>query len=100
MSERRYIYWRKDMPKKDGLTFANVHLLIGYNQGTIADFQQMADKLRETFPQAGNDKIGAGRVHKSSFVNGFSIVTWGNYIPEGDYPDWQQVEDRQMEYFW
>lgn len=101
MATYQYIYWRTDMPPNEkGEIFANVHLLVGYNQGYITNFQKMADKLRETFPQATNDKIGAGKVFKSSYVDGYSIITWDAYIPKGEYPGWCQKDTGDMEYFW
>jgi hypothetical protein len=101
MSEERFIYWRKDIPQKEGMTFANVHLLVGYNQGTITDFQEMAAKIREVFPQAKDNEIHCGKVHISSTCKGFSIVTWDAYIPtNADYPEWHQVHDGKIEYHW
>ncbi|HEY9584790.1 MAG TPA: hypothetical protein VJI33_04420 [Candidatus Paceibacterota bacterium] len=101
MATHKYIYWRPDSPKNEaGETFANVHLLVGYNQASISDFRKMADELRKTFPQATDDEICGGKVFKSSFVAGFTIVTWGAHIPTGDYPDWQQKPNGNMEYHW
>ena len=88
------------MPQKDGMTFAHVHLLVGYNKGTITAFQEMAAKLKETFPQAQDSEIHCGTVHTSQTCKGFSIVTWDHCIPNGDYPGWRQVENDQMEYYW
>ena len=99
--EKKYIYWHPNMePDANGNVFANVHLLEGYNQGSVADFQRMADKIRETFPQATDEEICGGKVTKSSCVNGFTIVTWGAHIPKGEYPSWHQVQDRKIEYHW
>ena len=100
MSEKCFIYWRKDRAKKFGETFAHVHLLVGYNQGTIADFQAMVTKLRKTFPEAPNDQIYCGKITTSRFYKGFSIVSWNAYIPEGDYLGWDQITGGNMEYFW
>ncbi len=101
MATHKYIYWRPDIkPNEKGETFANVHLLIGYNQGSITDFRKMAEELRETFPQATDDAIHGGKVFKSSFVDGHTIVTWGAFIPKADYPGWHQKEDGCMEYYW
>ncbi len=100
MGQYRYIYWRKDISQKDGKSFANVHLLIGYNQATIKDLQEMADELRETFPQATDDKIRGGKVFMSSYVNGFTVVAWNGHIPRAEYPGWDQIEDGKVEYKW
>lgn len=100
MTQDCFIYWRRDMKRKGRKLFANVHLLVGYNQGTIEDFQQMADELRKTFPQAKNSDICCGKVHKSSYCVGLSIVTWAAYIPKGEYPGWRQIASGRPEYTW
>lgn len=101
MSVYKYIYWRPEMGTNDkGETFVNVHLLVGYTSCTIASFQGMADTLRETFPQATDDQVECGKVHRSSYANGFSIVAWAGYLPEGEYPDWIQIRDNRIEYSW
>ncbi|MBU6501068.1 MAG: hypothetical protein KGJ89_02995 [Patescibacteria group bacterium] len=98
---RKYIYWRKDLISKEkGKTFANVHMLVGYNQGTIADFQEMASELRKTFPVALDSEIRVGKVVESRSVFGFSIITWSSSIPRGEYPGWEQIENGRCEYKW
>lgn len=101
MAVRKYIYWRPDLSKNDqGQMSANVHYLIGYNSCSITAFQEMAAEVRKTFPQATDDQVECGKVHKSSSVNGFSIVTWSGHLPEGEYPGWTQIEHGRMEYNW
>ena len=114
MATHKYIYWRDDMPKdKEGRTFVNVHLLVGYNQGTITDFQEMASVLRQTFPEAKDSEICCGKVHKSSFVDNHSIITWTTYLPqikdegrnsmlpyEDRFRGWHDCADGRMEYYW
>ena len=91
MAKEKFIYWRDDVPANDkGERFANVHLLIGYNQGSISDYRRMADEVRETFPQATDDQICGGKVTKSRAVEGFTIVTWDAHIPSGKYTGWTQ----------
>lgn len=94
MSMHKYIYWHNQpdsiMTKKDGKRWANVHLLIGYNQGTIVDFQKMAAILRETFPEAKDEDIKCGKVWASSYVNSFSIISWNVHLDEGSYDGWIQ----------
>lgn len=100
MSKRAYIYWRDDLPRNaKGERFANVHLLVGYNQGTISDFQKMAEEMRETFPGATDDLVSAGKVNNSRFVRGFSIIHFDTHIPEGAYYGWIQVQNGRCEYF-
>lgn len=38
--------------------YCNVHYLIGYNQASLADFREMAEELRKTFPEAKDEDIG------------------------------------------
>jgi len=99
MASYKFIYWRNDVPEKDGRPFANVHLLVGYNQCSIADFQAMAAELRQTFPQAKDDEIHCGQIHKSNFCDKFSIITWNGNIPRDEYPGWSQ-RDKSPEYCW
>jgi hypothetical protein len=100
MSSNKIIYWRPDMPKNEnGEQFANVHL-IQRNMGSIVDFQKMADEIRATFPQANYENICASRVTSSSFFKGHSIVTCNIHIPAGEYPEWEQRPDGQMNYGW
>ncbi|MBU1163929.1 hypothetical protein KKA15_00010 [Patescibacteria group bacterium] len=83
-----------------GLMFANVHLLVGYNQASLTDLREMADVLRETFPQATDEEIQYGKVFESSMVQGFTIITWASHIPEAEYPGWTQFKDGRMDYYW
>ncbi len=101
MSKLKNIYWRPDLKKNDrGEMYANIHILVGYNQGSISDLQKMADEVRQTFPQATYEDICAGKVTSSERVKGFTIVTWSAYIPKGDYLGWTQFHDGKMEYCW
>jgi hypothetical protein len=101
MVKHKCIYWRPDLHQnKEGELFANVHLLIGCNQGKIIDRQVMADEIRETFPQAELKNIFAGNIKLSSCFNGFHIASWNEHIPKQDYPGWQQSEQGMPEYSW
>lgn len=101
MATYKYIYWRPDLDvDKKGQMYANVHMLVGYNGATVADFMKMADELRKTFPQATNDKIVGGKVFKSTSVYGYTIITWSAHIPKGKYPGWTQCKDGRVEYCW
>lgn len=101
MATHKYIYWRPDSKSNEkGETYANVHLLVGYNQATISDFRKMADELRKTFPQATDDEISGGKVFKSSTVDGHTIITWSAHLPKESYPGWSQKDGGRMEYCW
>lgn len=106
MATYRYIYWRNDLKRDSmGRRFANVHYLVGYNQGTISDFIDMARVIQEAFPEASISDIHCAHVTNSSYCKGFSLVTYNACIFEGEYKDWTQVEPRKdgksnMEYYW
>jgi hypothetical protein len=85
MATRKIIWWRPDAPMKDGKRFANVHLLVSYNQSSVQDYMDMAEQLRETFPEATNDDVRCGKVHKSDSEYGSSIIHFDAYIDEGEY---------------
>jgi len=102
MSTYKFIYWRPDIKESsDGKMWANVHLLVGYNQCSIVDYQKMAEELRKTFPEATDDKVRCGKVTKSSYCQGFSIIAFDARIPKGEYPGWTQRENGQsQDYYW
>lgn len=101
MATRKYIYWRPDMkPNEKGEQFANVHLLVGYTSESITEFQEMAKQMRETFPDASDDRVRCGKVQRSSAVQSFSIIAFDTYLPDGEYPGWTQVTDGNVEYIW
>jgi hypothetical protein len=100
MSVYRFIFWRNDTPKENGMRFANVHLLVGYNQGAITDYQEMAAEMRKTFPQALDGVVYCGKVIKSTYCDSFTLLRFDAYIPEGDYPEWRQVEKGVPDYYW
>jgi len=83
-----------------GEQYANIHCLVGYNQGYITDFQKMADELRKTFPQAKDSEIRCGKVNRSSRVYGFTIIIWNAHIKKGEYPGWSQFINEPSEYCW
>ena len=101
MSLQKYIYLRPDCDKKDGKVFANIHVLVGYNQGTIKDFQDMAAIMRKDFSEVEDKDVCCGKVHKSSRVDNFSIATWQTYVDPKKLPKgWHVVKDGHMEYYW
>jgi hypothetical protein len=101
MAMYKNIFWRPDMPLNEkGETFANVHLMIGYNQASITDFRKMAAELRKTFPQATDDEICGGKVIKSTYCQGFTLITWNAYIPKGNYTGWRQIDKGKVDYNW
>jgi hypothetical protein len=101
MSQHKYIYWRPDLPAEEGFCVANVHFLVGYNGGTLADFQKMAEELRETIPQATDDNIICGKIHTSDRFKGFSIIAWNGILPlDGHDLDLYTVPGGKIDYSW
>lgn len=101
MATHKYIYWRPDLQDTDnGLVTCNVHLLVGYTAETIPAYMKMVKELQKTFPQAKIEDIQIGRVTKSSFCQGFSIITWTTQLPKQEYPGWYSHETGRMEYYW
>ncbi|MBP6858656.1 MAG: hypothetical protein KBC33_02390 [Candidatus Pacebacteria bacterium] len=100
MATYKYIYWRPDIESSDPTKqFANVHLLQGYTNETIKHFQEMAEEMRKTFPDATDEKVRCGKVHKSPYVHGFSIIAFDAEIPLGEYPGWTECK-KPGDYFW
>jgi len=104
MSIERNILWRDEITPQNGLRFANVHILVGYNQRTVADYCSMADMLIKTFghlptiPAVAYDEVHCYTVIESRRVKGCSIVTYDGYIPKGEYPGWFQGTWASVDY--
>lgn len=94
MPQRKIIYWRKDFEKKDGKSFANVHVITNQREVSLAELQAMADKLRETFPEATNDMISVGQVRNSDTMSGYPLIAYNAYIAEGTYQGWEQPKGK------
>jgi len=103
MSSHQFIYWRPDLSSEDGETPANVHVLVGYTQESIADFQCLAAKIREICPTATDEQIHGGKIQSSNRYKGFTIVWTLAYLPQGEYPGWTQIDGSKagaMPYGW
>lgn len=101
MAREKHIYWsRSASVYSDGKMDANVHLLVGYNRGSLVDLHKMADELRKTFPQATDEEICASMVFESDRVKGFTIITWSGHIAHGEYPGWEQHFGEHIPYRW
>lgn len=86
---RKIIYW--------GESFTSIHLLVSYNQRTIADYQKMADLIRETFPFIANDQLHCSVVTQSDHCDGATLLWYNGPIPKKHYEGWLSVE-RQPDY--
>ncbi len=73
-----------------GPQFVNVHVLVGYCPQTIPYYQKMIKELRKTFPAAKVKDVNLGKVTKSSYVQGFTLITWSGeasfWETGADYP--------------
>ena len=90
MATYKNIFWRSDVAMKDGKRFANIHLLSGYTERSISDYQAMAAEMQRSFPQVTDKEVRCGVVTQSTYCNGYSVLTYNAYIEEGDYPGWRQ----------
>lgn len=75
MSLYKFIYFRDDLREsyKKGFQFANIHILKGYGDN-IKSFLGLVKELRKTFPKVKISDIYCGKVTKSSYCKGFSII--------------------------
>ena len=98
----KYLYWRPDQTEssdaEEGKERVHAHFLIGYTQGTLCDLKEMADELRETFPQATDEEITCGKVIASRYVKGFTLIAWSGVVEKKEYPGWQELSS--VEYGW
>lgn len=104
MAFNKFIYWEKATPErkrtlKPGHSLAEIHVLVGYNQGTIQDFLVMAETIRATFPQATNDKIRGAMIRQSPCYDGHTIIIWRGEIEKKEYEGWSDTE-KKCEYRW
>ncbi len=97
MAIYKYIYWGNNCIIK-GKQYANIHLLVGYNQSTITDFQDMATELRKTFPFIKNSKIQCGQIEKSMYCRGFSIISYCGMLKKKKYKGWGDFKMGNIEY--
>jgi len=97
----RFIYWHGgSSPNGKGEVYASVHLLVGYNKGSLSDFQKMVKEFRKTFSQAKDSEIRLSRVFNSGHFDTYSIVAWNGYLPKGKYPGWIQYSNARCDYRW
>ena len=81
MSQHHYIYVNEsELTNPDDEIHVRVHYLIGYCDQTITQYQKMADHLRESFPEATDDKIHCHQIHKSISVNRFTLICWSGRV--------------------
>lgn len=93
------IYWVKEKSNVNGM-FAHIHLLLPHTLGTIAQFQIMAAKMRETFTEAEDSKVFPGTVFRSDKFYGYLIIAFDSFITKVEYPGWEQLESGTWEYQW
>jgi len=100
----KFIHWRDNegdlmgKPDEQGRIWANVHLLVGYNQKSITDYQKMADEMRKTFPFMKDRDLYCGTVTESTYCKNFSLLAWNGYLEKKDYEGWRSTQG--MDYYW
>lgn len=102
MKFTKRLYWSELKAKGKGKRFAHIHLLVGYNQGTLEDFQLMAAEIRKTFPQAKDKDLRCTHVTKSRWCEGFTLMHFDDEIEDKDYTanGWGPgVPASQMDYY-
>ena len=82
---------------------ATFHILEGYCQGTLADYQRLAQMLKDEFPEITLGDVVCGSVIESRFYKRFTLVQVA--IPTMDRTKintkkWQLFETFQPEYYW
>jgi len=90
MATEKYLYWLDSESWKDGSVMAEAHIIVSGNQGTVSGFLELAEELRESFPQADNAGILCGNIVKSCRFSGSAIVIWKGRVARGEYPGWSQ----------
>ena len=86
--------------QEDGTCACEVHYLIGYCPNTITQFRKMAEELRKTFPQATDNRIECGKIHKSPIVDGHTIICWATVLKFKKYKGWYSQEHGGIDYYW
>ncbi len=114
MSIYRHIYLRPAEPGFDlnagapkGHVFANVHYLVGYNQGRIKDYRAMARKVKKAFPHIVIDECECNHVTHSTYCKGFTLLRWDGFIKApkmkseweaANYPGWRVFANGRCDY--
>lgn len=93
------IYLRRDIGARTGKVFANIHMLVGYNQGSISDFQAMAEEFRKTFPNIKDSEFRCSRVTNSASYFGFTLLSFDGIIEDKKYEGWT-IEESYPDYKW
>jgi hypothetical protein len=89
VSSHKFLYRGR---KGEGNTIGvEAHLTVGYNGGTIKDYQEMAAEMRKTFPGATDDKVKCGTVTRSTCCEGHSIIVWSGAVEDKEYPGWHEL---------
>jgi hypothetical protein len=87
------IFWRPDFgvdAAPEGMMFANVHLAFGYDTPTIPAFQEMAEFMRQTFPDVQDCDLVCRVVTESTYCKGYPLMIYSGYIPKKTYPGFRE----------
>lgn len=94
MSEIRQIWIRPiigEHKPPDDQIWAIVEYMVGYCPTTRKYFNEMANLLKDSFPEVVLNDVGFGKVHTSSCCQSFTIVHWGGLIAKKNYKDWHMT---------
>lgn len=72
--------------------------MIGYCPQSIEAYQEMANELRKTFPDATDDEINCHQITESSRCKMFTLITYNARIEYKDYEGWDVVERPDYSY--
>lgn len=76
------------VPYGEGTAMLHAHLLVGYNQRTLADYKALAEIMRESFPDARDEEMECAFVKKSAVVQGFTLLIYRVLVAQdSEFPD-------------
>ena len=87
MSKNKFIHW-SNHKNDDGHVQCNIVYMIGYCPNTIGQFTKMAEEVVKDFPNLKVSQFEGGKVYKSVWCFGFTVVAWYGYIEKRDYEGW------------
>ncbi len=95
---QKRIYWRKDEPRnREGKMYADIRVIGGYDH-SLAAFLKLGDILKKDFPLASDQAIECGVIQSLRDMKMAAIVKWSVFLPDGDYPGWDQNPVKAMDY--
>jgi len=107
MAVYKLIHWSDKDVNADGLVRAEVVILTGYTDNTIAHYKRLLEELKQVFPFVNEENVRFGKVHKSRWCCNFTVAQWYGYLEKRDYDGFTNTTDWQApnlpwncEYWW